>query len=112
MEHAPGTAYRRGKGTMTKQRYWDKFANLRATRRRVVSGIVGLGASAVAVGLVGCSDDDKDGSTSGESSGTSTGSGGSQPVSDRLVISLNYAGVESNDPRDIGGSASWQLTPL
>jgi ABC-type transport system substrate-binding protein len=105
------------------QGYWDKFSKQRTTRRRVVSGLAGLGVSAAALSLVGCGDDDDSPSgTSGSASsgGPASGSTGAssgassqgKAVSDKVVISLNYAGVESNDPRDIGGGASWQLTPI
>jgi peptide/nickel transport system substrate-binding protein len=97
--------------------YWEKLIKGRTSRRRVVTGLAGLGASAVALSVIGCSGDDDDGGQSGSSASSSAGSSGSasgagQAAIDRVVIALNYAGPESNDPRDTGGSPSWQLGPI
>lgn len=99
---------------MSTQGYWDNFTKRRATRRRVMGGLAGLGASAVALSLVGCGDDDDStGSSPTASTGAATGgSGGGEAVANRAVIALNYAGPESNEPRDTGGSPSWQLAPI
>src|SRR5690606_25193779 len=54
--------------------------------------------------------------TTSSSSTTSTGATGSSgqgdPVAEKVIIALNYAGPESNEPRDTGGSPSWQLAPM
>src|SRR5690606_36845785 len=100
---------------MATQGYWDNFTKRRATRRRVMGGLAGIGASAIALSLVGCGDDDdstKSSPTASTGAATGGSSGGGEPVANRAAIALNYAGPESNEPRDTGGSPSWQLAPI
>lgn len=58
--------------------YWDKFARSRLSRRRAVMAAGGLGLSATALGILGCSDDDDgSGSTGAANTGTSSTGGAS-----------------------------------
>jgi len=65
---------------MASSEYWDKFWRRRVSRRRVLKGVA-LSASGLAVaGVVGCGDDDSDGSATPTASGAPATTAPSQPV--------------------------------
>ena len=82
--------------------YWDTYSRGRIVRRRLL-GLTSTAAMGAAFIAACGGDDSKPSSSSSKNEG--------QPVSEQLILGVNYTGQETNDYRLHGGAESWLLRP-
>jgi peptide/nickel transport system substrate-binding protein len=78
--------------------YWERYAQLRSSRRRFIQAGAAAGVGAAALGLVGCGDDDSGGTTPAAGGSTATAA---PAVNRGGTMKFPLYGVSSGDPPTI-----------
>ena len=94
---------------MSSGNYWQRTARTRLSRRRVVTGGAMLASSAVALSLLGCSDDDDGGSTGATTSTSSTSSSTSSSAAATGASGSTGASGATGASGSTGGATSSSL---
>src|SRR5947207_2291934 len=80
--------------------YWERYAQMRSSRRRFMQAGAAAGVGAAALGLVGCGDDDDNGGTTPATGGTTApgASPSAAAVNRGGTLKFPMSGVSSGDP--------------